>query len=103
MGSRPCKMMKAKRIFCVVAYDITDDKCRNRIVKILEQYGVRINLSVFECMFTESQYRNVREVIAAKIDPHEDTVVYYPVCMNCFTKIVYQPERRKVAGFVKIV
>lgn len=95
--------MKAKRLFCVVAYDITDDKCRNKIAKILQQYGVRINYSVFECMFTENQYQKVKQMIASKIDTREDTVVYYQICINCFTKIVYQPERKKASKLVKIV
>jgi CRISPR-associated protein Cas2 len=87
--------MKAKRIFCVVAYDVSDDKRRSRVVKILEKYGVRANYSVFECMFTESQYLKVQQMLGDKIDDREDMVIYYPVCVNCFTKIVYQPSRKK--------
>ena len=32
-----------------VAYDITDDKRRNRVAKILKDFGTRIQYSVFEC------------------------------------------------------
>jgi len=96
-------MVKAKRLFCVVAYDITDDKRRNKVAKILEQYGVRINFSVFECLFTESQYQKIRQMIASQIDTREDTIVYYQICVNCFTKIIYMPERKKSLGLVKIV
>ena len=31
-------MVKAKKIFCVVAYDIQDDRSRIQISKILEKY-----------------------------------------------------------------
>lgn len=87
--------MKAKKIFCVVAYDVADDKRRYRVVKVVEKYGVRINFSVFECMFTERQFEKVQEKIAGIIRSREDTVVYYPICVNCFTRIVYQPDVRK--------
>lgn len=96
-------MVKAKRIFCVVAYDITDDRCRNKVAKILQQYGVRINFSVFECMFTENQYQKVKQMIASKIDIRDDTIVYYQLCVNCFTKIAYQPERKSRKELVNVV
>ena len=41
-------MVKAKKIFCVVAYDIQDDRSRIQISKILEKYGTRNNYRVFE-------------------------------------------------------
>ncbi|QBH13166.1 CRISPR-associated endonuclease Cas2 [Desulfobacter hydrogenophilus] len=33
----------------VVAYDISSNKRRNTLVKLLRGYGVRVNYSVFEC------------------------------------------------------
>ena len=53
-------MVKAKKIFCVVAYDIQDDRSRIQISKILEKYGTRINYSVFECMFTDRQFQKIQ-------------------------------------------
>lgn len=96
-------MVRAKRQFCVVAYDIKDDRRRNRIVKVLEKYGIRVNFSVFECMFTESQYIKVRQQIEITIDRKEDRIVYYPICVNCFNKIVYQPERHQTIETVQIL
>ncbi|MDR3272193.1 MAG: CRISPR-associated endonuclease Cas2 [Flavobacteriaceae bacterium] len=95
-------MVKAKRIFCVIAYDVADDKRRSRIVKILEKYGVRVNYSVFECMFTENQFLKVQQMLEEKMSKKEDTIIYYPVCVNCFTKIVYQPTQKKTVKTVEI-
>ena len=39
--------MKRKH-FYVVTYDISDDKRRNQVVKLLESLGTRMNYSVFE-------------------------------------------------------
>ena len=42
---------------------------------------------------------SINKAVQKKIDElivrKEDTVVYYPICVNCFTKIVYQPKSRK--------
>ena len=95
-------MSRAKKIFCVVAYDIADDKRRTHVAKILEKYGIRVNFSVFECMFTKSQYLKVQQALKEKIKGKEDTFVYYSICVNCFTKIVYQPSDKKTIKTVEI-
>lgn len=87
--------MRAKKIFCVIAYDIADDRRRYRVVKVIEKYGVRINYSVYECMLTQGQLKRIQRKIDKLIVKREDTVAYYPICVNCYTKIVYQPEIRK--------
>jgi len=94
--------MRAKRLFCVIAYDVADDKRRNRIVKVLEKYGVRVNYSVFECMFTESQYLKTQQALKSKMDDKEDTIIYYQICVNCFTKIVRQPVKKESINAVEI-
>jgi len=35
-----------------VAYDITDDKEREKIARLLKNYGFRVQKSVFECRLT---------------------------------------------------
>lgn len=94
--------MRAKKIFCVIAYDIMDDRRRNRVIKIIEQYGIRVNYSVFECMFTNVQFKNTQEKIAKLIKFKEDSVIYYPICVDCFSKIIYQSNRR-IAGKVTVI
>lgn len=96
-------MARAKRKFCIIAYDITEDRKRNKISKILEKYGIRINYSVFECMLSEGDLIRIREEIEEWIDPGEDTVIYYQLCVNCFTKIEYQPCRREAGQIIRIV
>ncbi len=39
----------------VVAYDISCDKERGRVDKVLKKYGFRIQKSVFECKLTKAQ------------------------------------------------
>lgn len=87
--------MKASKIFIVIAYDISDDKRRYRIVKILKQYGVAINMSVYECMLTKSQLEKLMLRLERIIDLQTDKIVYYLLCIDCFSKITYQPDKVK--------
>lgn len=87
----------------VVAYDISNDRRRAKAVKILERVGVRVNFSVFECMLTERQYKSLRDELLQVISLKEDTVVYYPICLNCYSQIVYQPRKRETYPVVRIV
>ncbi len=45
--------------FMVVAYDIADDRRRQKIAKVLEQFGLRCNESVFECLLTEAKIQKM--------------------------------------------
>jgi CRISPR-associated protein Cas2 len=49
----------------VVAYDITDDKERDKVEKILKNYGFRIQKSVFECRLTKSGLNRLTEELKA--------------------------------------
>ena len=96
-------MARAKKTFCVVAYDIKEDRKRARVSKILEKYGIRVNFSVFECMFTDIQLLQVQEKIKKILDKRSDTVIYYPICVNCYTKVIYQPAHRQTSRTIEIV
>ncbi|MEW6376162.1 MAG: CRISPR-associated endonuclease Cas2, partial [Thermodesulfobacteriota bacterium] len=40
-------------MFYVVSYDIPDDQRRIKIAKILEDFGDRVQYSVFECLLEQ--------------------------------------------------
>lgn len=73
-----------KKQFYVVAYDVSDDRRRT---KVMQKYGKRINLSVFECMLSDSQFKTLKESIMKVSDRKNDHILVYPLCLNCFTKI----------------
>lgn len=78
--------------YTVIAYDIVHDKKRQRIAGLLEQYGRRVNYSVFECMLTKKDMERVRKEIGAIIDKRKDTVIYYTLCRDCFSKTIIDGE-----------
>lgn len=72
----------------VVSYDITSDKRRRKIAKILENYGKRIQYSVFECDLDEAGYRKLyREIVKATVDMDDGSVRFYYLCGNCVPKM----------------
>ena len=87
--------MRARKKIVVIAYDISQAKRRRRVVNAVMKYGGRINLSVFECMLTEAQLVRLKTEIGNVLDAATDQVAYYTLCVDCFTAIKYQPERKR--------
>lgn len=77
--------MVNKQIF-IIAYDISNNRRRRRVAKLLEAHGVRMNKSVFECFLTPASFKKLSKIINQKIDSKNDSVLYYPLCRNCFEK-----------------
>ncbi len=40
----------------VIAYDIAEDRRRTQVSTLLEDYGVRVNYSVFECELSAAEF-----------------------------------------------
>ncbi|MBR8842765.1 MULTISPECIES: CRISPR-associated endonuclease Cas2 [Pseudoalteromonas] len=66
----------------VICYDTPCNKRRYRIDKILAGYGERIQLSVYECRLSESQFNLLRFELRQVISI-EDVLNYYQVCCHC--------------------
>ena len=73
-------------MFSVVCYDIPDDRRRNRVGKILEGYGARVQKSVFECDIKPEHLKQLQQKLSNAIST-EDTLRYYQLCANCISKI----------------
>lgn len=97
------KRTNKNKTFWVIAYDITDDLRRSRIVKIIEKHGIRVNYSVFECMLTESQLEKLQEKITKLINTSEDKLIFYPLCVNCYSKIIYISKGIKKTEIVTVI
>lgn len=76
----------------VIAYDITANRRRAKVVKVLKNYGGRrANFSVFECRLAPEAVVRLKREIGAIIKPRKDTVLFYDLCLNC-------ERKRKVLG-----
>lgn len=77
-------------MFYVVSFDISDDRDRYRVVKVIKEYGIRVQKSVFECpRLTEGQLLRMKHRLEARIDHGSDSVRYYALCRDCLAKMEY--------------
>jgi len=67
-------------MFVIVCYDITDDRRRCRVASELENFGCRVQYSVFECHLEEPQLRELQARLFTLLDEEEDHVRYYALC-----------------------
>ncbi|HOC01078.1 MAG TPA: CRISPR-associated endonuclease Cas2 [Verrucomicrobiota bacterium] len=72
----------AKTLY-LVAYDIPSQRRRTRLANQLEDFGVRVQRSVFECELTLDLLRELRRCISRLIDGAEDNVRIYSLCADC--------------------
>jgi len=64
----------------VVCYDVADDQRRARVSNELENFGTRVQYSVFECYLDESELQELSERLAGIIQEQEDRLGYYLLC-----------------------
>ncbi len=74
-------------MFVVISYDVSEDKRRTQIHKLLKSYGQWMQYSVFECELTETQYAKLRHRLAKVINNDTDSIRFYFLCGCCHGKI----------------
>lgn len=74
-------------MFCLVCFDIADDRDRDKMVTVLKDYGKRVQKPVFECSrLNEEQFLKMKYRIEEQIDGIHDSVRYYVLCRECLAK-----------------
>ena len=72
----------------LISYDISIDRRRTRVAKILTGFGQRVQYSVFECDLDTNQYQALWRKLARTIQPDEgDSLRIYRLCATCTTTI----------------
>lgn len=75
-------------MFYVISYDITDDKRRNKVAKILENYACRVQYSVFEIICDEEIVRKIISELKDVMSENEDSIRVYMLCSSCVKKVI---------------
>ena len=74
----------------VIAFDITDDRKRYRVVKLLKALAVRVQKSVFEAAcLAEPRFLRLRSDLEQVIDPTTDSLRYHRLCKACARRVVH--------------
>ena len=69
-------------MFVLITYDVNTEIAdgRKRLRKVAKQcvnYGVRVQNSVFECVFDAAKAREVKHILVSLIDPEKDSLRFY--------------------------
>jgi len=78
---------KYKNMLHLVAYDIRNPSRLRRIAKVCQDYGIRVEYSVFECDISEDRFCQLWTELNREIDREEDTVLAYRICRSCVRRI----------------
>lgn len=70
-------------MFILISYDIHDNRRRTRVMKTLQDYGTRVQYSVFECNLQSAQLQKLKErlrrLMAGRVHPEDldDSIRFY--------------------------
>jgi CRISPR-associated protein Cas2 len=68
----------------LVCYDISDDPTRARVAAALQQWGDRIQKSVFLCTLTPDDQAELVGRLREMIDTNTDSVYLIDMCRSCW-------------------
>jgi CRISPR-associated protein Cas2 len=75
-------------MWVLVIYDICDEKRLNRVARLVQSYGQRVQRSVFECELDKNSLTRFQQQLALIIDKDEDAVKFFRLCNRCWEKCV---------------
>ena len=64
----------------VVAYDIRSDRRRRKVLHLLKDYGIPVQLSVVECEISRDRLEELRRELSALVQPRSDRVSFFAQC-----------------------
>jgi len=70
-----------------ISYDIRDDRRRNKIHKLLKDFGNPVQFSVFEANLDADQFERLLDRVGKILDEEQDSLRVYPLCAGCREKI----------------
>jgi CRISPR-associated protein Cas2 len=76
-------MVNDMNVFTIVAYDSRSNRRRNKVAKLLESNGERVNYSVFELLLSGKQVNQIVDKLNKMIQHNTDKVLVYRICRKC--------------------
>lgn len=72
-----------KQMLTLLAYDIADHKRLARVARVCEDFGVRVQYSIFECRLEDHEFERFWLRLIDEIDETEDRLVAYKLDAKC--------------------
>lgn len=70
----------------LILYDISDDKRRRVVDKLLSSFGTRVNYSVFELELTQSKFCKLVQALEKHTDAKQDHIRIYVLTKDTLKK-----------------
>ena len=67
----------------VIAYDVADAKRLAKVAGVCQDYGVRVQYSIFECRLEPKDFEDLWLKLLELIDEDEDRLVAYKIDARC--------------------
>jgi len=74
--------------FFLVCFDVHDGRRLQRAARELENFGTRVQKSLFECHLDDRQLASLQTRLAGIIAQDQDSVRYYPLCPKDVERIL---------------
>lgn len=85
----------------LVTYDVvtktkSGEKRLRKVAKVCENYGVRVQNSVFECIVDATQYKEMKLKLMDLIDHDEDSLRFYELGNRYKTKVDHIGAKKSI-------
>lgn len=77
--------------------DVGGQKRLRRVAKVCQNYGVRVQNSVFECVVDEAQFVLLRDRLKKEIAPEQDSLRFYRLGNNYKDKVEHYGVKREIS------
>lgn len=74
--------------FYLICFDVRDAKRLRKVANEMENFGCRVQRSVFECHLQTQQLQTLQQRLADLLEPSEDQVRYYPLCGKDLSRVL---------------
>ena len=84
----------------LVSYDVAQDengvRRLRRVAKLLENYGQRVQYSVFECLVEPGQWVELKSKLLKIINPNYDSLRFYSLGANWHRKVEHVGQKAPI-------
>jgi len=70
----------------MLCYDVSDPKRLRKVARLLENFGIRVQKSFFQCEMNEKKLKMIEKQMLSVINIKKDYFYIYPLCEICSKK-----------------
>jgi CRISPR-associated protein Cas2 len=88
-------------MFVIVSYDVvtnddTGQKRLRRVARACQDFGQRVQYSVFECIVDPAQWAKLKDRLISEIDPKKDSLRFYYLGSNWRRRVEHVGAKESV-------